>query len=1020
MKNKTSIYSNQKFPKSIIKSIKVILKVEKYNTPKDKDSMTYNSQKKDIRFPIILNKKLKIFYYITLFYLICYNLSVECNQLDYSYIKLKTNKTGYIQIISELFNNLPDKIEINGQECSVARGYYLSDADSTIILKWYDNLDTTSNMFNGCSNITEIDLSNIEISQVTGMSNMFSGCSSLKSIDLSNIDTSTVLDMSNMFSGCSSLKSIDLSNIDTSTVLDMSNIFSGCSNLEFLNLKLTIITETLINNILLINNLANILICSENDNLANFFQKEKEINCYDTNNNKILNEILKCYSNISISVNNEHICGICGNNFFMKYDYNSNSNNDSYINCFDAQNGYYLDKNDYLYKSCYHSCKTCEIDGNELFHNCFECKDDYKYEKNFLNYKNCYKNINEKFNHRGELIKSSIENIFNELNMTEIDNGEDKKIVEKDLTVILTSTINQKNNEDKNNITMNLGECENKLKNAYNISNNESLYILQIISKEEGMKIPKTEYEIYYPFNNNLTKLDLISCKDTKIEISITVKINDSLDKYNSSSNYYNDICYKTTSESGTDISLKDRRNEFIENNMTLCQENCDLIGYNYEKAKAKCSCDIKLNISENYNIKFNKKDFYKNFIDINSIANINIIKCFKIVLKIKSLMKNYGFFIMLIIFIIYIITFFIFWFLSYKLLKKDINNIISSLNYNETIKIEQVNKNKIKKNKGKKKRKQRKKNNENNENLDLGNKNDNNNNREYIRTELENKKELIKDDYSGQITQNIENNSNKRINKIDIKAFGLVDVNNINDKNLKELLEQKDFELNSLDYKEAWKFDKRTYFKYYISLLKNNHPIMFSFAPYKDYNSKIIKIFLFFFSFGTDFTINALFFNDETMHKIYEDKGKFNFLFQIPQIIYSSLISKFIDLFIRKLALSQDNIVKLKQENEKMKIGKKSIRTIKVLKKKFISFFVIVFFILLFFWYYIICFCGIYINTQMHLIKDSAFSLLTELLYPLAMCLIPGIFRISALRVDKPNRGFLYKFSSFLENYLC
>ena len=109
------------------------------------------------------------------------------------------------------------------------------------------------------------------------------------------------------------------------------------------------------------------------------------------------------------------------------------------------------------------------------------------------------------------------------------------------------------------------------------------------------MKIPKTEYEIYYPFNNNLTKLDLIYCKDTKIEISISVKINDSIDKYNSSSNYYNDICYKTTSESGTDISLKDRRNEFVDNNMSLCEENCELIDYNYTNHKAKCSCDVKL-----------------------------------------------------------------------------------------------------------------------------------------------------------------------------------------------------------------------------------------------------------------------------------------------------------------------------------------------------------------------------------------------------------------------------------------
>ena len=63
-------------------------------------------------------------------------------------------------------------------------------------------------------------------------------------------------------------------------------------------------------------------------------------------------------------------------------------------------------------------------------------------------------------------------------------------------------------------------------------------------------------------------------------------RISDTLDKYNPKSNYYNNICSKTTSESGTDISLNDRRNEFIENNMSLCEENCDLVEYDEKKEK--------------------------------------------------------------------------------------------------------------------------------------------------------------------------------------------------------------------------------------------------------------------------------------------------------------------------------------------------------------------------------------------------------------------------------------------------
>ena len=197
------------------------------------------------------------------------------------------------------------------------------------------------------------------------------------------------------------------------------------------------------------------------------------------------------------------------------------------------------------------------------------------------------------------------------------------------------------------------------------------------------MKIPKIEYEIFYLSydNKNYTKLKLDLCKGTKIEISIPVKINESLDKYNPKSGYYNDICYKTTSKTGTDISLKDRRNEFIENNMALCEENCEFIDYNYNIEKVKCSCEIKTNISPNYDFRFNKKEFLKSFTDIKNIANIDIIKCYKIVLNINNLIHNFGFCIMVSIIILFLMTILLFIFISYSKIKKDLFIIFKILN---------------------------------------------------------------------------------------------------------------------------------------------------------------------------------------------------------------------------------------------------------------------------------------------------------------------------------------------------
>ena len=120
-----------------------------------------------------------------------------------------------------------------------------------------------------------------------------------------------------------------------------------------------------------------------------------------------------------------------------------------------------------------------------------------------------------------------------------------------------------------------------------------------------------------------------------------------------------------------------------------------------------------------------------------------------------------------------------------------------------------------------------------------------------------------------------------------------------------KEILEYNDNELNSLLYEKALIYDKRTFIQLYISLLKVNHLLIFSFyINKKDYNSQVIKIFLFFFFFSVHLAINALFFNDDTLHRIYMDEGAFNFIYQIPQIIYSSIISVVIDIIIKYLAL--------------------------------------------------------------------------------------------------------------------
>ena len=108
-----------------------------------------------------------------------------------------------------------------------------------------------------------------------------------------------------------------------------------------------------------------------------------------------------------------------------------------------------------------------------------------------------------------------------------------------------------------------LGECETKLRNFYNIPDNEPIYMKKIDIIQDDMNTLKVEYDVYAKlFGNNLIKLNLTVCENSKISISIPIVINENIDKYNSSSGYYNDICYTTTSDDGSDILLKiDKKN---------------------------------------------------------------------------------------------------------------------------------------------------------------------------------------------------------------------------------------------------------------------------------------------------------------------------------------------------------------------------------------------------------------------------------------------------------------------------
>jgi hypothetical protein len=216
------------------------------------------------------------------------------------------------------------------------------------------------------------------------------------------------------------------------------------------------------------------------------------------------------------------------------------------------------------------------------------------------------------------------------------------------------------------------------------------------------------------------------------------------------------------------------------------------------------------------------------------------------------------------------------------------------------------------------------------------------------------------------------------------------------------------DEELNTMDYKMALQHDKRNYWQYYWSLLKKKHMIILTFVSNDDYNVFLLKFSLFILSLALFFGINTFFYNENSMHNIFTEQGRYNLIYQIPQTLYSTLISSITSFILKKLSLSQSELIDIKKEKNQNKSKIMADKSKKCLKIKLYSFFAYGLIILLFFWYYISAFSAVYINTQMHLIKDTLISFGISIAYPFLLNFIPAIFRMQSLKTHE--RECLFK----------
>ena len=936
------------------------------------------------------------------------------------------------------------------------------------------------NMFSKCENLKSIDCSSFNTSKVTDMNDMFAYCSNLESVNVSNFDTSKVKSMQGMFYKCHKLEYLDLSNFNSSSLTNIKSMFQECKSLKYLYLfalkdamdKYSLLDGSYDNITCCVydnNTKITITGCKNFDCSNIFFQKKlkEDINTdlSSLDITDIINTSFYEYPKSTFILNNE--TNIIVNNIFDSLNLTDNIYQTYQLN--NISDSLNLTDNNYqTYQECFYKCKNCSSPGNETNNNCDICKDEfitinnqcynkceyYFYFDELNNYictpnyscpqkykliidtnkcidkcKNddlyifefnntCYtecpngavrisedylcdkeekKQINLTINEKnnkicsfGEYIqKGYLNNIIKNIS----ENKDDYIEEYNDIIFQITTSDNQKYNSNKNISTIDLDNCENILKEIYSINKSLPLIIFKIDYKYPDLLIPIIGYEIYHP--ENKSKLDLKYCNET-IKLNIPVSIDEnSLYKYDPNSEFYTDNCFSYTTDNGTDIILNDRKQEFKDNNMSLCENNCTYINYDKNTKQSACSCYIKNKMDLISEIIDNPNKLSNNFSSEESNkVNLNLVtmKCSKKLFSGEGLKTNISSYILMFSIAFFLLSIILFVKCGYFTLEIQINGIINTISKSQKL----SNKNKIKKRKKYKNKKIKnppikiRKMNQDKEGSNLTNINEGNEGDNY----KDNTKGIIHKKKNIIINNLNTENKDSNFNKIEFNIF----------------------ELNTLSYKDALLYDKRTFCEYYISLLKTKNPLLFTFWPINDYNSRIIKICITIFSFSIYYAINFAFFDDKTIHKIYTDKGKYNFSFFIPKIFISFACSYIISLIIKYLFLSERNLLNIKKQTsiqEAEEIAQKEKKNITI---KYFIFFILGISFEFFFWYLLSSFGAVYKNTQIIIFENTLICFTIALIYPFFINIFPSILRIHSLNTTMQKNEFMYKLSKILQ----
>ena len=630
------------------------------------------------------------------------------------------------------------------------------------------------------------------------------------------------------------------------------------------------------------------------------------------------------------------------------------------------------------------------------------------------------------------------------------------------------------------------GSCYENVKNSNNIK--EDLLIVVLNKNSKNGNPSSTAYCFFNPIQGNKLNAESVCQNDTiKIEENVFSILNDSnidleslkfltnqnINVFNTSHDFYTDICFHFDSPNKKDIALKDRLLLFYPN-VTLCDDGCNYKGVNLTSMSSICECkfnDIMHSELLGGNAFINS--FMGEITEMISESNLAVLKCYKDIIVKKYFIKCIGAFIILGILFCEIISSIIFWCKDIRETKKYIRHLtkyyVDYLSFNGEKKHNSIfiyNRNQLKNNNSINKKEPPKKKlslfNKENRNIKVD-KSDRQETEENLNREST-KKLKIKKTSSNIIEENQNNilraksdcaldsiiinndavnnsisptvsKSNKNIRKskknkmnksnyIISSSKNTLPVTKNNPENKRKKSDDIDIDEylspdpNDMDYDDAMRMDKRTFCEFFSDKLMEKQIILNTFFNKDPVRPMSIKIILFLLNIELYFVVNGLFFSENYVSEVYHLTTKDNFFSFFPRsinrFIYTTLVDVVIGMIIECVFIDENKIKKcfLRNGENINDIKSENTNIIKKMKKSYTIFIIICYIVSVISWYYITCFNNVYPNMKIEWIKSSITIMIIMQFLSFLIGLFESILRFLAFKCKSEK---LFKVSKML-----